>query len=1062
MRKNYFRVAKRFASAAFLTTVFGLATFASKNPSPNKSEMNPIMDPADFVTFSLSGLNADVIANGVGAAAEVTTNDVDGVNWCFLEMGYQDASFGLPVGGLITSPNTTDLSFQFASYDADNSLRIPASGDVNFPVTIAETGSYETIYFAATTGSGSSTFSGTIDFQDGSTQAFSDLSVSDWYNGSNYIISGIGRVNRDDETLENGGTWTLNPRIYEIGLDIDPANQSKTVTGITVTNVTAGGTSANITLNIFAISGKLAADCPVPTDLALGTVGAYDAEISWTPFDVNDTFEVAVVLDGAGEPVTGDDTTDQSTYTFTNLTPETAYDAYIRTVCQTTGFSYWVGPLSFTTTIACPAPTNLSAAATSTTEASASWDMGTASAWEVAYVLNGDPEPTSGDATVTNSFDFSSLEPATTYTVYVRADCGVDGYSTWTTTNVTTWCDALPGIDEDFEGDSIPVCWTIINGGDSNTWFHHNSTTYANSGSKSMRITYSSTAHEDYLITPAFTVTDHVSDMISFWARNYSSSYVDEFDVLVSTTGNSEADFTEVLATNVGPGTSYTEYTYDLSAYVGETIYFAIKAISTNEWHLNIDDVLTYGSPYCDAPSDLSAEVFSSSADLSWTGPDEAGYEVAVVLDGAGEPTTADDTTDQTTYTFNDLTPETAYDFYIRTICLETGFSTWVGPYSFTTEAACMVPTGLSADVTPTSAMLSWSGPDQDGYEIAVQDIGAGEPTSGMIISENSYEAALSYGEIKEYYVRTVCGEEGYSYWVGPFTFGSYTALETSGYSDDVIANGVGASASSSTNDIDGGNYVYFSKDFDPTGSNLVSVGLPLNGVLNSPNTSGLSFELQSYADNNSLRMPTASEGGTLTVTNAYPAETLYLSVVSGGGPGSMSGTIHFNDGSTQAIPTTAVSDWYNGGNYVIAGIGRVNTTNDNVETPNNNPRIYEMAVALEEGNYTKTITSIDFQKETGGVINVFAASIKFSEEAGLSVNEQTLVNVTMYPNPVKDQLFVKGMDVQSVDVFTVLGQRVAVDFNENVINVSNLSQGVYFVTVNSTEGSKTFRIIKQ
>ncbi|MCF1192913.1 choice-of-anchor J domain-containing protein [Mangrovimonas sp. AS39] len=972
MRKNYFRVAKRFASAAFLTTVFGLATFASKNPSPNKSEMNPIMDPADFVTFSLSGLNADVIANGVGAAAEVTTNDVDGVNWCFLEMGYQDASFGLPVGGLITSPNTTDLSFQFASYDADNSLRIPASGDVNFPVTIAETGSYETIYFAATTGSGSSTFSGTIDFQDGSTQAFSDLSVSDWYNGSNYIISGIGRVNRDDETLENGGTWTLNPRIYEIGLDIDPANQSKTVTGITVTNVTAGGTSANITLNIFAISGKLAADCPVPTDLALGTVGAYDAEISWTPFDVNDTFEVAVVLDGAGEPVTGDDTTDQSTYTFTNLTPETAYDAYIRTVCQTTGFSYWVGPLSFTTTIACPAPTNLSAAATSTTEASASWDMGTASAWEVAYVLNGDPEPTSGDATVTNSFDFSSLEPATTYTVYVRADCGVDGYSTWTTTNFTTWCDALPGIDEDFEGDSIPACWTIINGGDSNTWFHHNSTTYANSGSKSMRITYSSAAHEDYLITPAFTVTDHVSDMISFWARNYSSSYVDEFDVLVSTTGNSEADFTEVLATNVGPGTSYTEYTYDLSAYVGETIYFAIKAISTNEWHLNIDDVLTYGSPYCDAPSDLDAIV------------------------------------------------------------------------------------------TPTSATLNWSGPSEDGYEIAVQATESGEPSSGMVVSEASYEESLTYGEIKEFYVRTICTGGGYSPWSGPFTFGSYTTLETSGYTDDVIANGVGASASSTTNDIDGGNFAYFSKDFDPTGSNLVSVGLPLNGVLNSPNTSGLSFELQSYGDNNSLRMPTASEGGTLTVTNAYPAETLYLSVVSGGGSGSMSGTIHFNDGSTQAIPTTAVSDWYNGGNYVIAGIGRVNTTNDNVETPNNNPRIYEMAVALEEGNYTKTITSIDFQKETGGVINVFAASIKFSEEAGLSVNEQTLVNVTMYPNPVKEQLFVKGMDVQTVDVFTVLGQRVAVDFNENVINVSNLSQGVYFVTVNAVQGSKTFRIIKQ
>lgn len=880
MRKNYFRVAKRFASAAFLTTVFGLATFASKNPSPNKSKMNPIMDPADFVTFTITGLNADVVANGVGAAADVTTNDIDNTGYCFLETGYQSASYGLPVGGLISSPNTTDLSFQLASYDADNSLRIPASGDVDSSITFAETGSYETIYFAATSGSGPSTFSGTIDFQDGTTQAFSGLSVADWYGGSNYIISGIGRVSIPDNALEPNSS---NPRIYELSVDVDPANQSKTVTGITVTNVTAGGTSANITLNIFAVSGKLAPTCI-----------------------------------GAGE---------------------------------------------------------LSATPTSTTEATVSWDMLSASSWEVAYTLEGDPAPTSGEVTDTNSFDFSDLEVATTYTAYVRVDCGSDNYSEWSTVNFTTLCGILSGIDEDFESSTnIPTCWSVINGGDGNTWVLETSdwTFEAHSGTNLISITYSSQAHNDYFITPAFTVTEHESDIISFWAKNYSSFYVDEFDVLVSTTGNSEADFTDTLATNVAPGTTYTEYSYNLSDYVGQTIYFAIKATSTNEFYIFLDDFLTSGTPYCDAPSDLDAMV------------------------------------------------------------------------------------------TPSSATLSWSGPSEDGYEIAVQDTGAGEPTSGMVVSENSYEAALNYGEIKEFYVRTICTGGGYSPWSGPFTFGSYTTLETSGYTDDVIANGVGASASSTTNDIDGGNFAYFSKDFDPTGSNLVSVGLPLNGVLNSPNTSGLSFELQSYGDNNSLRMPTASEGGTLTVTNAYPAETLYLSVVSGGGSGSMSGTIHFNDGSTQAIPTTAVSDWYNGGNYVIAGIGRVNTTNDNVETPNNNPRIYEMAVALEEGNYTKTITSIDFQKETGGVINVFAASIKFSEEAGLSVNEQTLVNVTMYPNPVKDQLFVKGMDVQSVDVFTVLGQRVAVDFNENAINVSNLCQGVYFVTVNSVQGSKTFRIIKQ
>ena len=108
---------------------------------------------------------------------------------------------------------------------------------------------------------------------------------------------------------------------------------------------------------------------------------------------------------------------------------------------------------------------------------------------------------------------------------------------------------------ENFDaGTTTPAGWTVINGGDQNTWvFETPGTGSANSGTNVARINYSATAHDDYLITPQFTVTLGVSEQLSLWAKHRSNTFPEPFDILLSTTGTAAANFTTTIAAAVTP-----------------------------------------------------------------------------------------------------------------------------------------------------------------------------------------------------------------------------------------------------------------------------------------------------------------------------------------------------------------------------------------------------------------------------------------------------------------------------------------------------------------------------
>lgn len=213
-----------------------------------------------------SGFNADVIANGVGTAVSSTNNDVDGVNYAFISRDFQLTSgstpltYGLPVNGLVNSAvaSPAGLSYQLASYSGNNALRlqnVSDSGTLLFANPLAAVN----LYMLATGGSGACTVNVTVNFADATTEAFTNISISDWYGGANFAIQGIGRINRNNDVLETGGG--TNPRLYQIPLAINVANQAKLIESVTVTKVSGG------IPNVFGFSADAYTSCSGPSNI---------------------------------------------------------------------------------------------------------------------------------------------------------------------------------------------------------------------------------------------------------------------------------------------------------------------------------------------------------------------------------------------------------------------------------------------------------------------------------------------------------------------------------------------------------------------------------------------------------------------------------------------------------------------------------------------------------------------------------------------------------------------------------------------------------------------------
>ena len=110
-------------------------------------------------------------------------------------------------------------------------------------------------------------------------------------------------------------------------------------------------------------------------------------------------------------------------------------------------------------------------------------------------------------------------------------------------------------------------------------------------------------------------------------------------------------------------------------------------------------------------------------------------------------------------------------------------------------------------------------------------------------------------------------------------------------------------------------------------------------------------------------------------------------------------------------------------------------------------------------GNIINATAGIYFDNNPPVITNTY--STEFTNL--LDVQSFESANISVYPNPVKDQLIINSdQTILDVKIYSILGSEVFSGKGINNINVSNLKSGVYLVSITTENGQYARKIIKQ
>ena len=111
------------------------------------------------------------------------------------------------------------------------------------------------------------------------------------------------------------------------------------------------------------------------------------------------------------------------------------------------------------------------------------------------------------------------------------------------------------------------------------------------------------------------------------------------------------------------------------------------------------------------------------------------------------------------------------------------------------------------------------------------------------------------------------------------------------------------------------------------------------------------------------------------------------------------------------------------------------------------------ITISLEPGNHTIA------KKDTA---NLFYVKTVYTSTLGLDQKFETS-KLTLYPNPVANQIFISSENVQKVEIYNLLGTLVkTIEKNTQTIDVSNLPSGNYIVKITTDQGMVTKKIVKK
>jgi hypothetical protein len=450
-----------------------------------------------------------------------------------------------------------------------------------------------------------------------------------------------------------------------------------------------------------------AAPTCIPPGYLLASAYGYQANISWTELGSATSWDVEwgpAPFTPTGSPtftgLTSPDTL------LTGLTPSTSYTYYVRSDCGSGSYSSWNGPLTFSTTVSCPAPSDLVSSAITTTGATINWTpTGLETTWDIEYGLAGFT-PGSGTGyteipgTSSKPLDLTGLAHSSNYEFSVRAVCGTGDSSIWSLKGTfSTLCDFVTSFPwtEGFEGmptvgeHILPNCWSYENVVGS--WGPSSSTTvdYAGGPHAGTHFIETNIQNTTWVFTPGMHLEAGVTYEFSFYMMDKYITDPINFNMDVAYgSSNHAVGMTQTLASGIVCNNSaYSQFTYAVIPDTTGNYYFGIKSMSdpaTPTWtYLSFDD-FSVATTFCPSPTTVTATgVSNNSIDAGWTGTcTNVQFDYGAVGHAAGTGTITGTVT-ANPYTINGLTPNTSYELYVRQDCGGGVFSIWQGPVMFTT-----------------------------------------------------------------------------------------------------------------------------------------------------------------------------------------------------------------------------------------------------------------------------------------------------------------------------------------------------------------------------------------
>ena len=178
---------------------------------------------------------------------------------------------------------------------------------------------------------------------------------------------------------------------------------------------------------------------------------------------------------------------------------------------------------------------------------------------------------------------------------------------------------------------------------------------------------------------------------------------------------------------------------------------------------------------------------------------------------------------------------------------------------------------------------------------------------------------------------------------------------------------------------------------------------------------------------------------------------------------------------TVQSVITTADQDFYkfsiSGGTMTAnVDITSITTTAMNASILDNSGNLIDTAV-INSGNtlsFVRTLTPGDYFLKivsTTPTNTNYQIPYNFVINTVLGTSENEINKVSFYPNPVKDILYLENIPASKATIYSLLGQQLEVkdiQTSSSSIDMSKYAKGIYLITLENENQTKTIKVIKE